>query len=303
MPDCGPRTAGQQIVVTIFQVLNKKQTTTNQKAPPQMTTSKDESLKQAALASTCAFGKAAAKQDDRTLKLADVLLAADPLPAEFDFDDNHREIPTPKYGNPPNNNCVIAGRAHQTLRFEIVEQGVLINITDEDVLQEFKKQNGGGDGDIEVLDSLKLWRTRGWEAAGQNLKIKAFSKIDQGNHEQIKRTIFIKLGVGLGFFLPDSAITQFQAGQPWEVTREKAGPHGHYVYVSGYTKDGPVCVTWGRKQQMSWAFVDKYCDEAYAIIDAVDTPEKKRNLDEKKIEEFLKTRAPVSTDADPLPPH
>ena len=69
--------------------------------------------------------------------------------------------------------------------------------------------------------------------------------------------------------------------------------HGHYVYVPGYTKDGPVCVTWGRKQQMSWAFVDKYCDEAYAIIDAIDTPEKKRNLDEEKINKFLKSRAPV----------
>jgi hypothetical protein len=44
---------------------------------------------------------------------------------------------------------------------------------------------------------------------------------------------------------------------------------------------------------MSWAFVDKYCDEAYAIIDAVDTAEKKRNLDEEKINKFLKTCAPV----------
>jgi hypothetical protein len=80
----------------------------------------------------------------------------------------------------------------------------------------------------------------------------------------------------------------------WEVTREKASDHGHYVYVPGYTKRSPVCVTWGRKQQMSWAFVDKYSDEAYVIIDAVNTPEKKQNLDEEKIDEFLKKRAPVS---------
>ena len=73
---------------------------------------------------------------------------------------------------------------------------------------------------------------------------------------------------------------------------------GHYVYVPGYTKTGPVCVTWGRKQQMSWAFVEKYCDEAYAIFDAIDTPEKKRNLDKKKINEFLKNCAPVSAEGD-----
>ena len=124
-----------------------------------------------------------------------------PYRQSHDFDDKHKGIPTPKYGNPPNNNCVIAGRAHQTLRFELVEQEVLINITDEDVLQEFHKQNGGGDSDIEVLESLKLWRTRGWEAAGQTYKIKAFSKIDLGNHEQIKRTDPHKARCWTWFFL------------------------------------------------------------------------------------------------------
>jgi hypothetical protein len=53
---------------------------------------------------------------------------------------------------------------------------------------------------------------------------------------------------------------------------------------------------------MSWAFVDKYCDEAYAIIDAIDTAEKKRNLDEAKIDEFLKTCAPVSAETDRVSP-
>ena len=129
--------------------------------------------------------------------------------------------------------------------------------------------------------------------AGQHFKIKAFSKIDPINPEAIKRMIYIHVGVGLGFDLPESAITQFNHGQPWEVTRDKPANHGHYVYVPGYTKDGPVCVTSGRKQQMSWAFVDEYCDEAWAIIDDIDTPEKKRNLDEEKINEFLKSRAPV----------
>ncbi len=247
-----------------------------------------------------AFGKAPAKQDHRTLKLADVLLAEDHLPAAYDFDDKQNKIPMPPptYLNPPLNSCVIAGRAHQTLRFEIVEQKRLIDITDQDVRREFEKQTGGSNNNIEVLDSLKLWRTRGWEAAGQNLKIKAFTKIDPINPENIKRAIVINLGVGLGFFLPESAIIQFEAGQPWEVTRDKAsGDHGHYVYVPGYTKDGPVCITWGKKHQMSWAFVDKYCDEAYAIIDAIDTPEKKRTLDEKKITKFLASCAPVSGEA------
>jgi hypothetical protein len=255
----------------------------------------------------CAFGKAPAKQDDRTLKLKDilreanVLLGSNPLPAEYDFDDTH-EIPLHPYQNPPKNNCVIAGRAHQTLRFEMSEQKRLINITDEDVVVEYKKQAGAEEKeDIETLASLKLWRKRGWDAAGQNFKIKAFAKLDQGDHEQIKLMIYINLGVGLGFFLPDSARAQFRDGQPWVVTRDKA-QHGHYVYVPGYTKNGPVCITWGRKQQISWTFVDRYSDEAYVIIDNVDTPEKKRNLDEEKINDFLKKCAPVLGEADRVSP-
>ena len=46
-------------------------------------------------------------------------------------------------------------------------------------------------------------------------------------------------------------------------------------------------MTWGRKQQMTWAFFGKYCDEAYAIIDAVDTAKKRKGLDAKKIKTFL----------------
>jgi hypothetical protein len=271
-----------------------------------MSTSKDESTKQMALASICAFGKAPAKHDDRTLKLKDILRAGHvlsaehPLPEEYDFDDNHN-IPTPRFRNPPDNTCVIAGRAHQTLRFKMAEQGVLIKITDEEVTAEFNEETGGVAQDLETLDSLKRWRTRGWKAAGQNFKIKAFAKLDQEDREQIKRMIYINFGVGLGFDLPGSAIAQFHDGQPWEVTRDKAA-NGHYVYVPGYTRHGPVCVTWGRKQQMSWDFMDKYSDEAYVIIDDVNTPEKKQNLDEEKINAFLKGCAAVQAKADRISP-
>jgi hypothetical protein len=59
--------------------------------------------------------------------------------------------------------------------------------------------------------------------------------------------------------------------------------------VCGYTKLGPVCVTWGRKQQMSWAFFRKYCDEAYAIIDAMNTLQKRAMLNDKVLDAFLAT--------------
>jgi hypothetical protein len=113
------------------------------------------------------------------------------------------------------------------------------------------------------------------------------------NHDEVKQAIVLDIGVGLGLGLPISAQRQFEAGKPWDAVRGPAGAvnswGGHYVFVSGYTPLGPVCVTWGRKQQMTWKFFDKYCDEGYAIIDAVDAAKMKKKIDVKKIREFLET--------------
>jgi hypothetical protein len=271
------------------------------------------------------FGKAPAIHDGRTLEFAAVCLEKDSLPEEYDFDEAYaarffpgykrKGIPTPKFGNIKSKNCVIAGRAHQTLRFELREQKRLIKIRTKDVLDEYHKEireffpdqdllnrTGGDDRPIRLLDSLKLWRKAGWKVAGRTCRIDAFTRINKRDRERIKRAIHMKIGVGLGFMLPDSARTQFDAREPWDVVREagersKKGD-GHYVYVSGYTKRGPVCVTWGRKQQISWAFVNKYCDEGYAIIDTIDTP----GLDQKKIKKFLATCAPVLRKTDRVSP-
>ncbi len=42
---------------------------------------------------------------------------------------------------------------------------------------------------------------------------------------------------------------------------------------------------------MTWAWVNKYCDEAYAIFDAKDTF-KKALIDQTKVVAFLKTVGP-----------
>jgi hypothetical protein len=61
---------------------------------------------------------------------------------------------------------------------------------------------------------------------------------------------------------------------------------GDCIYVPGNTARGPVCVTWGRDQQMTWAWLDEYYDEAYAIFDAKDSF-KKTVIDEAKLNAFV----------------
>ncbi len=237
------------------------------------------------------LGKGAARPDSRNLMFAAILRAPAALPKEYDFDLQHTGIPTPMFANDRYGCCVIAGRAHQTLRFERLEQAAKLGITEKEVLNEYFRETGGEDSGLVVLDSLKRWRKNGWVAAKKRYHIQAFTQIQVKDHASIQQAIYLDVGVGLGLSLPKSAQGQVQAGKPWDVvsgpgsTRGSWG--GHYVYVSGYTRLGPVCVTWGRKQQITWSFLDKYCDETYAIIDAMDTVKKKKALDGKKLKDFL----------------
>ncbi len=237
------------------------------------------------------LGKAPAKKDKRNLKFATLVRAAAPaLPSSYDFDTTHPGIPTPMFANDTYGDCVIAGRAHQTLRFEDIEQGSVLMIKDKEVLKEYLKETGGVDSGLIVLDSLNEWRQKGWKLGKHTYRIQAFAEVDFAAHDELRQAIFADVGVGVGLQLPNSAKLQIHTGQPWDVTSgpdaEPGSWGGHYVYVPGYTPSGPVCVTWGRKQQMTWAWLDKYCDEAYAIFDAHNAF-KKTMIDKAKIDAFL----------------
>jgi len=242
------------------------------------------------------LGKAAAKRDARNLKFATLLKAAPALPAAYDFDTTHPGIPTPMFSNDLLGCCVISGRGHQTLRFENIEQGSVLMITDGEIRKEYFRQTGGPDSGLIVLDSLNFWRHKGWRVGKQNYRIQAFAELNRANRNQIRQAIFANVGVGIGVNLPKSAQMEMQTGQTWAQT---SGPGsqpgswgGHYVYVPGYTPKGPVCVTWGRKQQMTWGWFNKYCDEAYAIFDSKNSF-KKSLIKQGAIKNFLATVSKV----------
>ena len=65
-------------------------------------------------------------------------------------------------------------------------------------------------------------------------------------------------------------MNQFKTGQTWDITIDNRILGGHCIYIVGYNEIGPICVTWAKKQQMTWAWWDKYVDEAYALVDNKD---------------------------------
>ena len=221
------------------------------------------------------LGRKPKRIDKRTLKLGQFLVDKNlpPLPMTFDVDSQFTNmVDKNMYGNDTLGDCVIAGRAHMTLRMEDFQQQILIPITTQDVETEYFKETGGGDTGLDMLTSLNEWRQSGWSAAGHNYTIYAFAELELDKHSELMYSIYLLDGAYTGFNVPQSAMDQFDNGQIWDVVPDDGGiVGGHCVYIVAYNSIGPICVTWGQRQPMTWAFWDKYFDEAYGLIDNLDS--------------------------------
>ncbi len=256
------------------------------------------------------LGKLPPKIDSRTIKLSSILklklLPA--LPEAFNIDDALGGVEDDNmYANDRYGNCVIAARAHQTLRFEKFEQKLVIPITDQEVIDQYFEESGGIDSGLYLLDSLKSWRNEGWFAAGKHYNIYAFASVDPKNRDEVKHCIHLLGGVNYGFRVYQSALDQFEAGEIWRVVRNPGmycGGHGVYLHafenIVGYNEIGPICMTWGKRQQMTWAFWEAYTDEAYGIVDNRNAWLEDSPVDVEKLDAYLQeiTGGDVDGDSD-----
>lgn len=248
------------------------------------------------------LGKQPSRIDPRTLKLATILKPVlPPIPASYDFDaqPGAGKIPHPTFSNLSYGDCVIAGRAHQTYRLELKEHKKVVSITTAAVLKEYFKETGGYDDGLVMLDSLNAWRKVGWKTTTGILsyfkkpfKIHAFASVAV-QPTQIKQAIYLLNGMQFGLSLPLSAQTQINNGRPWDVIdgpgAEPGSWGGHCVCAVAYNMTSVCCITWGQRQWMTWKFVTRYCDEAYAVVDEAElfTGEKKPGIDVATLESYL----------------
>ena len=246
------------------------------------------------------LGKLPYREDQRTLKLRLVMKAElPPIPEAFSVDQSLGGIQDNYvYGNDRYGCCAVAAVAHHTLRFEDYEQGRQIDISTADVLTWYWRLQGwkGGcwldnkpDNGLVMLDVLKDWRGNGWKAAGGIYKNYAYGLVNWKDHEDVKAAIYLLNGAYVGIMLPKSAQTQYDLGLPWAADESPDGSWGswggHAVYVFSYDQDGLTCMTWGKRQKLSWAFWDKYVEECWAIIDR---PNKADSIvDCEKLEAYL----------------
>lgn len=223
------------------------------------------------------LGRKAAKEDRRTLRLADYLDEAVVLPQVPEvFQLTPQTIRGwPMYGNNQYGDCTCAAAGHM-VEVWTAASGAEHDPIDDEVLAMYWATGtppnqpcppGGptDDGRVEI-EVLNYWRQTGLGVH----KIGAYVAVDPSNHDHLRIALYLFGGLYTGIALPRTA----QGQSEWSVVGDgKTGDAqpgswgGHAVPYLPYW-DGQVIplVTWGGVLQATVGFHDAYCDEAYAVV-------------------------------------
>jgi hypothetical protein len=213
------------------------------------------------------LGKKEFKTDNRDLRLfyyidKDKLVSG--LPSSYNHDK--LGITWQILGNDNYGDCVIAGAAHETLIFN-VEGGKPVSFTDNKVIADYHTICGSGDPGCDVRTVLGYRQKTGIHDANSNShKIAAYTSLDI-DKDEIQLAVYYFSAVGIGIQFPSFAMDQFNNNQVWDVQTSNATIEGgHYIPIIGYDSTYLYCVTWGQIQPLTYAFFNKYCDEAWCLF-------------------------------------
>lgn len=214
------------------------------------------------------LGRKPVRRDSRTLKLARYLTAELPAPPPcVDWSK-----PVASWGVHLNDSlgcCTIAAVANavETWTANCGREQV---IPDSDVLKYYESWDGYNPADPATdqggveLDVLNNWRQQQFSG----VELDAFAAVNVVNSGMVKQAIYLFGGLYIGVDLPLAA----QKQDVWDVTANP-GPDdepgswgGHAIYLTGYDSHYLDCVTWGQMKAMTWAWFNKYCSEAYALV-------------------------------------
>ncbi len=249
------------------------------------------------------LGKQEYEHDERTLRMASFMVTTITVPKVFDFDKSRKAFPQSPFGNTSWGNCVKVGQVNALLRTERLEQRRTLPITPEMVVQAYmeecerqfgppRPQTPGDERDngLFVIKNLGNWRNIGWTLDftkkpndSKTYKIAAYGELDPGNAQQLRQGIYLMHGIQMGFWLPRAAQSMTNQGY-WEFNNEggsqwsPGGWGGHLVYAYRYDADSVWVKSWGRDIRVNNAFVEKYCDEAWAVVDDFNSDTAKRRL-------------------------
>jgi hypothetical protein len=219
------------------------------------------------------LGKRPARPGAIKLKLRDYInLSVLPAPpAEFGHDGLVKS-PWGMLGNDAAGDCVWAGGAHETMVWN-AEAGIVVSFDDTCVLSDYSAVTGYVVGDDSTDQGTDMQTAAAYRKAtgllaadGTRHKVGAYLEIEAGNLEEHLTAAYLFGAVGIGITFPDSAMDQFNAGQPWSVVTGSTIEGGHYVPFLARRAGMFVVVTWAAEQQMQDSFFAANNDESVVYL-------------------------------------
>lgn len=246
------------------------------------------------------LGKEPYVHDDRTLMMGKFVLPEVFVPTAWDFDHTRAKFPDHMWGNDNYGDCVIAGEANQILRMQRIETHQTAKLTDDDAIFRYKNLTGcvmpgdRNDNGLEIIVSMRNWRNMGFQTGYKvrNYKIDAYGELDPSDRNSLRAAAYLLHGIQFGFWLPRAAQQMTRDGL-WDYNGE-TGPDwqpgswgGHCVYSKKFDPDSMSVLTWELEIPVTNAFIERYADEAWAVVDSLDPWRRIQSLDITELEKEL----------------
>lgn len=207
-----------------------------------------------------------------------IRLTSDHKPSGYippDTLDHYTAVPVATWGMDGNDevgDCTIADGDHETKYVEVLAGNAEASSTTDEVIGVYSAITGYDPADpstdqgAEMQAVREYWRKTGLTLGGQPHQILLFAEIDHTDLDLVKWTLDEFGMVGLGVNFPDSAMKQFNAGEPWTVVKGAQDEGGHAIALVGWDKDYAYVLTWGQVQKVAWSWWKKYVEEAWGAF-------------------------------------
>lgn len=169
-------------------------------------------------------------------------------------------------GNDTASCCVWSGFAHQIMAWRGMFGDDSVQFTDAQILGPGAYGSTGYNGDpstdngTDMATACQFWKDN--TLFGHT--IQGFAEVQPAD---VPMAGFIFGSVGIGVKLTQTNIDQFKNNEPWDVADDQNYIGGHYIPGIAINSVGNVvCVSWGRPQAMTPAFLEAQCDEAVVQV-------------------------------------
>lgn len=210
------------------------------------------------------LGKHAPKQV-KTLKMRDYI--TQPLPVPNIYGLSYKVKNLGMMLNDTLGDCTCAAVGH-IIQSWTAEAGKEVILSDAEVEKLYENSCGYNPADPSTdqggieIDVLNYWKAN--TVFGHALS--AYVTINYADPQEVKEAVYYFGGSYIGLQLP----LAYQTASVWNVQHGANGAPGswggHAVPIVDYNPGGPIVISWGKKIQMTWGAMNKYADEAYALL-------------------------------------